>query len=219
MNTFDLLKYFPVICRDINLIDQLYRRIDLKTGLFASDYAIKCPQGCGSCCSIYEPDIYYSEALFAAFWIIKENKSLSSLFQNIENRKNCIFYDDKNDYHCLIYPARPLLCRAFAFSGVLDKYGNHKYKSCKFMDERKEFSGNFVPLMTNEGNTILYNNDMENPLPLSVAVEKAWQKISFIMNSAAMENTNTDISRKYIPDCDIAPDDRHPPDTAPQPAA
>jgi Fe-S-cluster containining protein len=157
--------------------------------------------------------------LFAAFWIIKENSSLTSLFENIENRKNCIFYNDKNDYHCLIYPARPLLCRAFAFSGVLDKYRNHKYITCKFMDKKMEISGSFVPLMTDAGNAILYNSEMDKPLPLSIAVEKAWQKISFILKSLEMKYFNTDISLKFETDSNIDPDDNHPPDSAPQSAA
>ncbi len=182
MDINNLLELSGSINENILFINNLYMNFDRRAEKFASENGIECPAGCGNCCRNYEPEISYAEALFAAAWIIKSNAGLSSYFAGIKQRNYCIFFDSENESHCRIYPARPFLCRAFAFSGVKDKNGNHKYKSCKSMDVKKELYGDFIPLMTEEGMRILYSNaDMKTPEPLSEAVEKAWQKLSFLI--------------------------------------
>ncbi len=189
MNIIDLLDISAKTGEEISLIHDLYISIDNRMRHFAAEYGIKCPAGCGKCCEKYEPEISQSEAVFAAAWIIKNNPSLSSLFPAIPERKNCIFYNRDNPEHCMIYEARPLLCRAFAFSGLQDKHGKRRYKSCTFMEEKKELAGDFIPLMTREGTRIIFEStESDKPAPLSVAIEKAWQKLSFILLIASIEN-------------------------------
>ena len=191
MDITDLIEISEIINKELIFVNQLYNRLDLRTHLFASEYGITCPSGCGSCCQNYEPEISSAEANYAAAWIIKSNAGLSSLFKNISERKTCIFFNPQSPDHCMIYNARPLMCRAFGFSGVKDKYGNHKYKTCGLMEVKKNLTGSYIPIMAEEGITLLNNcTGMEETLPVSEAVDKAWQKLSFLILFSELDDNS-----------------------------
>lgn len=190
MNIIDMPEASDSIRNSLLFTENIYRIFDNKAAAFAAENKISCPQGCGQCCRDFEPEISSLEALYIAAWIIRSGAKLSGQFNILRERKNCIFYDDNSEYHCMIYPARPLLCRAFAFSGIRDKYGIHKYRSCKYMGDKREFSGADIPDMTEEGNALrFYSGQDEKPVPLSVAAEKAWEKLSFFLIISALDST------------------------------
>jgi hypothetical protein len=42
----------------------------------------------------------------------------------------CPLYDPAEPHHCRVYPARPLICRLFGFSGVRGKDGRPLFRPC-----------------------------------------------------------------------------------------
>lgn len=90
-----------------------------------------CPEGCGACCERFLPDILPLEADYAALWILGQRPELAERTRVPRTSPPCPFYDrDKPEAHCSIYPARPLICRLFAYSGVTTKEGLPAYSLC-----------------------------------------------------------------------------------------
>ena len=101
---------------------------------FTGNTCIGCPSSCGSCCERFMPDITEAEAtLVAAEILMKENPM--KFKRRLENAKGkttgpCPLYDFDNDHHCMVYEARPLICRLFANSCFPDKNGKPSFRSC-----------------------------------------------------------------------------------------
>ena len=88
-----------------------------------------CPQGCGSCCERFVPDILPLEADYAALWILRNRPELAAVEPRSE--APCPYYDQSNpEAHCRIYGGRPLICRLFGYSAVADKSGALEYSLC-----------------------------------------------------------------------------------------
>jgi len=88
-----------------------------------------CPQGCGSCCERFVPDILPLEADFAALWILRNRPELAAVEPRSE--APCPYYDQANpEAHCRIYGGRPLICRLFGYSAMADKEGALEYSLC-----------------------------------------------------------------------------------------
>lgn len=96
-----------------------------------------CPEGCGCCCHNFEPELFESEAIFMADWLI-ENRPEAAMqladgnFRKDYAEKTCIFFREDSNYHCTIYGGRPFICRLFGASSSYDKNGNPVWKPCKF---------------------------------------------------------------------------------------
>ncbi|MCQ2982462.1 MAG: YkgJ family cysteine cluster protein [Treponemataceae bacterium] len=104
-----------------------------------------CPDGCGSCCQGFEPDLYPSEAAFMAGWLIDNQPDTaeqlaSETYQcagpgpaaDTGHNHTCIFYDNDSAYHCSIYGGRPFICRLFGASSFRGKNGDTLWRPCKF---------------------------------------------------------------------------------------
>lgn len=101
---------------------------------FCSGTCIGCPSGCGHCCEIFMPDITEAEALMVAAEILMRNNPMQ-FKRRLENAKGrtvgpCPLYDFNNDHHCMVYEARPLICRLFANSCFPDKNDRPTFRSC-----------------------------------------------------------------------------------------
>ena len=87
----------------------------------------KCSQ-CGECCTPYLP-ISQSELDTIQQYVVKNKIKPQTQLLVMENRLSCPYYDGKK---CLIYEARPLICKEF--------YCNKKptsYEGEKFMKEER----------------------------------------------------------------------------------
>jgi len=116
---------------------ELYEEVDRRLKAFASQTGIACLEGCGSCCEHFEPEILPVEALALANYLYRYGQ-LSGWEKLTLSRPegSCPFYCAGSPTHCSVYPARPLVCRLFGFSGIYDKYGRVSYVSCKKMPLR-----------------------------------------------------------------------------------
>ncbi len=97
-----------------------------------------CPSGCGLCCANFTPDILPAEAELLAFFLLTEKPELAEKVQSLDSvaksSSTCPFWDpSKPGQNCMVYPARPLICRLFGFSSVRTKKQEPQFSLCKHM--------------------------------------------------------------------------------------
>jgi len=112
---------------------EIYGRIEQSQAEWIAATPFRCPEGCGSCCEHFEPDILDVEAYFLAAWMLMHQRSRIGTINFNSDRKGCVLADPDNPYHCTVYEGRPLICRLFAYSGDRAKDGSVRYRPCKFM--------------------------------------------------------------------------------------
>jgi uncharacterized protein len=104
--------------------------------------ALACPEGCGSCCEIFLPDVLPVESDFMADWLLGNRPDLAEAIMARDDGSPsaappCPFYESGREGGCCgIYPARPLVCRLFGFASVRDRDGVEAYSLCRWMLSR-----------------------------------------------------------------------------------
>lgn len=118
----------------MRLVGDLYALIDVETRRFAAETGVGCPPGCGQCCEGPSPDISRTEAEYLArFLLVSESPAVDVALARYSTASPCPFYDTAGDLHCSVYWARPLICRAFGFTGSRDREGRIRYRLCRTM--------------------------------------------------------------------------------------
>jgi len=123
----------------VESLDNIYTEIEQKQTQWKAVSPFSCPEGCGSCCVNFEPDILESEALYLAAWFLyhhpaKANAYAQGSFQSPrpDPEKGCLFFDPASPYHCTVYGGRTLICRLFGYSGDRGKDGKNRLKACNY---------------------------------------------------------------------------------------
>ncbi len=162
-----------------------------------------CPDGCGACCERFLPDILPVEADYAALWILAHKPELAERTREPRNSPPCPFYDkDRLEAHCSIYPARPLICRLFVYSGITTKEGLTAYSLCWAIpdpqgqgkrswvgEEILEELGSFPPLMADYGlrlHALAPETPGTKPF-LGEAIGRSLNRLSFLLSVARRE--------------------------------
>ena len=128
---------------------------------FSEKEGVKCPPGCGICCSRFLPDITKYESLFlSAFIAFSEKKEeIMGRLGSAKGQKNgpCPLYDESKAYHCMCYEARPLICRLFAATCFAGKSGERKFSHCHLNAAFKgpDSIDESAPMMGNYGQKML----------------------------------------------------------------
>ena len=116
--------------------ERLYQNIKDEQTVWYEKAKFLCPDGCGSCCHDFEPDLLECEALYMAAWLLENQYDNALKIANevypFDNGKTCPFYDDVNPYHCSIYGGRPFVCRLFGASCAGGKNGTSVWRPCRF---------------------------------------------------------------------------------------
>ncbi len=120
--------------------DLVYQSLESAQAHWKSVTPYHCPEGCGSCCIDFEPDILECEALYLAAWLLhhhplKAEALASALYVSPrpDVQRGCQFYDPVSSWHCTVYGGRPLVCRLFGYTGDRGKDGLIRWKPCKFL--------------------------------------------------------------------------------------
>lgn len=186
-----------------------YENIDVVQAEWYKKSKFLCPQGCGSCCHNFEPDLLESEALYMAAWLIENQKDVADKVLEgkypFDNGDTCGFHDFSKDYHCSIYGGRPSICRLFGASGSKAKNGETVWKPCKFYPiemlekhvpplahrqysskETEEIFGTLPPKMYVLMEEILNASDSKQTEPLKQALPKAIAKLYWLMKIKSM---------------------------------
>jgi len=117
----------------------LYKDLDEEASRFKKAAALDCLKFCKKCCTPDKAQIEASvfECLPLSIHLWRRGKAESYL-QRIasDGEKNlCVLYSADHSLSpasgCKHYPWRPLLCRLFGFSAVLDKHGHPRIALCR----------------------------------------------------------------------------------------
>ena len=127
-----------VICDILTSVDSLYNDIDSDQKLWKTKSPMHCPDGCGSCCVHFEPEVYEAEALYLAAWMLEHQSERADRIAEADSNSftrgdGCFLFDPDSPYHCTVYGGRCLICRLFGFSGDHGKDGTIRWKPCKYM--------------------------------------------------------------------------------------
>jgi len=146
----------------VDLVEELYKKLDLEISEFKSHAKLSCVIGCGKCCNHPELDASPLEFLPWAFHLFLNGEAenvLKKLNNSAENR--CFIYNplsllDKNKGNCSEYKYRGLICRLFGFGANTDKYGKLRLAICKIIKEGQAENYN--------NSTELINNGLSVPI-------------------------------------------------------
>lgn len=133
----------------LSSLDSIYNNINETQQVWIDNSPIHCPDGCGQCCFNFEPDVYETEALYLAAWLLTNKKQMAldianDTFISPREKSNitdkgtgCFLFDPDSPYHCTVYEGRPLICRMFGYSGDEGKNGEIRWKPCRFIPQEK----------------------------------------------------------------------------------
>ena len=137
-----------VIYNVLTAVDSLYNDIDSDQKLWKTKSPMHCPDGCGSCCVHFEPEVYEAEALYLAAWMLEHQSERADRIAEAGSDSfacgdGCFLFNPDSPYHCTVYGGRCLICRLFGFSGDHGKDGVIRWKPCKYM-QPSGIAGNAV---------------------------------------------------------------------------
>ena len=132
-------KFAGTVIYDIlTSVNALYNDIDSSQKLWKTRSPMQCPNGCGSCCVHFEPEVYEAEALYLAAWMLEHQSERADRIAEADvdsftRGDGCFLFDPDSPYHCTVYEGRYLICRLFGFSGDHGKDGTIRWKPCRYM--------------------------------------------------------------------------------------
>lgn len=117
-------------------MEAAYERIAKEQKEWYTAATFYCPEGCGSCCEGFEPDLMEGEALYMAAWLIENQNDIAlQIAQNkfpFDKGKTCPLFNPDSPYHCSIYNGRAFICRLFGASSFRSRNGDKSWRPCKF---------------------------------------------------------------------------------------
>jgi uncharacterized protein len=172
---------------------ELYDDAARNSQVFQSTFGVYCPTGCGTCCEHFLPELSEVEASLMAAYIllIKQDNVLIERLQSHDGENSpCPLYTDESMEHCLVYPARGLICRLFGACPSEDKSGLPVYRKCKYNTatdtpasiSAQDFSEKSLEnsTMQDYGVRLSALGGSNHLLPLPEAVLKAIAQLQFI---------------------------------------
>ncbi|MBN1243357.1 MAG: YkgJ family cysteine cluster protein [Spirochaetales bacterium] len=120
-------------------VHRVYERAALEMAAFRDSSGVACPDGCGSCCESFIPDLTSLEAGYLAAFLSRAaparalELALDGFSEAERDEPHCPFYRS-DAAHCSVYEGRPLICRLFGYSGVRAKDGSSSFALCRRMD-------------------------------------------------------------------------------------
>lgn len=177
--------------RLLQALYELYAELDEAISIWQRASALGCPPGCGACCARYEPTVLPLEGMAVAAYVELTRSGTATLEAVLPGEAtSCVFNDPDNPLHCTVYPARPLECRLFAFSGVRDKDGEPLFRLCRDMSGPEQRTmdaaalraryGALPPLMPDYG-TRLHTLAGAPVAPLREQARQAWGMVRFLV--------------------------------------
>ena len=110
-------KFAGTVVYDVlTAVDSLYNDIDAGQKVWKAKSPMQCPDGCGSCCVHFEPEIYEAEALYLAAWMLENQRERAERIAEadgaaLSDRDGCILFDPDTAYLCTVDGGRCLICR------------------------------------------------------------------------------------------------------------
>jgi Fe-S-cluster containining protein len=125
-------------------LHRIYTEAGARMDAWAREQGFGCPHGCGTCCQGYVPDCLPVEAEYLALYLLAEKPQTASRMLEPSAGPapaRCPLYDPSSPFHCSVYPARPVVCRLFAFAGIRPKQGGWTFRLCRHMPTPAAWNG------------------------------------------------------------------------------
>jgi Fe-S-cluster containining protein len=120
-------------------IHDVYASAEASTAAFEEASGLACPEGCGTCCESFVPDLTDLEAAYLGAWLLRHKPDLARTLaldgyaESDRTSGRCPLYSLDPLAHCTAYAARPLVCRLFGFAASRAKDGQNVFALCRFM--------------------------------------------------------------------------------------
>jgi Fe-S-cluster containining protein len=121
----------------VSRVMDLYAQIDKSVAEFQLKSGLRCPKGCGACCSSAHVEVTVLEMLPVACEILRQGEAVVWLkrLASQENPGRCRLYladpGEAAAGHCGFYKWRPVLCRLFGFAAIRNRIGEKILSVCK----------------------------------------------------------------------------------------
>ena len=179
----------------VQLVEQLFDRLENEITSFRSQTQLHCKTGCGQCCS--KPNINASPLEFLpwAFYLFLNGKAEAILEElNTKTNTNCHLYQslsttDQTNGRCTDYKYRGLICRLFGYASNRDKYGQLRMATGKIIThgqqanfaaaEKAISKGLYVPVFTDYYTRLsqIDNRLATTLLPINEALKMAIEEV------------------------------------------
>lgn len=176
---------------------KLFRMASSATRSFQKQSGLKCIDSCCRCCLSQQISATVLEFIPLAVWLLKTDQlnewllKIQALEEN--SSENCILLErrapDSFSGRCGAYRFRPMLCRLFGFSAVLDKYSQPRLVTCREIKREyaelyeaaiKDISTGTLPVMKNFF-MMLFTIDSDlghHHFPINTAIRKALEYVA-----------------------------------------
>ena len=123
----------------------LYSEIDVMTGAVRLSTGLRCPQGCGLCCTSQDVEATALECLPLAQAVYRRGE-VEITMEAIDRKRtqgdfSCVLYhpdgSDLGRGRCAYYKFRPLVCRLFGFSFRRNRFGELELCACRVAKEKR----------------------------------------------------------------------------------
>lgn len=120
---------------------KVYEEIDNQTAALRAITELRCPPGCGMCCSSTTVEATVLEMLPVARELLHRREAVALLerFGVADDEGPCVFYQPERSVRgegcCGIYLLRPSVCRLFGYGAAEDKCGITQLAVCTVMNE------------------------------------------------------------------------------------
>lgn len=125
--------------RKVQLVENLFSKLEQETAQFAQSSGLSCVSGCGKCCTYPNVEASPIEFLPWAFHLFLNGEAEKTIIQLKKTQSlTCFIYKPLsliNQGRCSNYKYRGLICRLFGFAANTDKYGNLRLATCKIIKE------------------------------------------------------------------------------------
>jgi Fe-S-cluster containining protein len=123
-------------------VGDLFADADRAVEKFRDLTKIRCPEGCGECCSRSKVETTVVEMMPLALelWSSGTAESWFARIRAALEDSTCVFFQTQAEGasiqgRCMVYSLRPLICRLFGFFTVRNKHGKYVYGSCRVIKQ------------------------------------------------------------------------------------
>jgi len=124
-------------------LTELYEDLDRQIDQFKITAELDCIKYCHKCCTTegrkIEISVFECLPLSIHLWQAGKAEFFLQKIAEANIKDPCVLYNvdhsRPNEWGCKHYPWRPLICRLFGFSAILDKHGETKIALCRAIKE------------------------------------------------------------------------------------
>ncbi|MFO7882154.1 MAG: YkgJ family cysteine cluster protein [Kosmotogaceae bacterium] len=180
-------------------LNKIYSDLDREIETVKKNTGLKCLKNCRACCETpienIEVSIFELLPLAIELWKIKKSEEILKKIEDNDSKRNCVLYiNDQSiltEGGCSFYSFRPLICRLFGFSAVINRNGDRELTVCKVIkDSRNELIQEIRHKIKDKEDLPVYSEYTQklmginpylgqNRFPINLAIKKAVELVGF----------------------------------------